>query len=502
VAATSSGAGRRSRSEAEGKPEVAAQPGQPAAPPGGDDDKDGGEEAASSAQPGKKANGGGARPKAAASSGSSGRARGRGGGGSGTGGGSGRGRGGRGRRGTASPADEVASGKRRKLSSRVSRRMLVEGKDSESEDRLIERAKEPPYDFTLVPRCADELADSVVIRVASRRMCTYAIGEMFHLCNEAARRQAIRRQQLSGAGGSTDSTNESASRLQSKLQAATEKKPVAAGKHEAAKGSKQPPPPQQPSQPHPKLEVQLPTRVTENGQTTQVHSVPTEQDAPPRVPGQPPASPTVKYVYPDPNTFEKGEIILCPTCSKNMKAPMRARALRCANCRCEIYPKHRKQGWAGALYEQLQQSPTSNVQGPSPRNPAPLKTSSGAAAAKPKATAGGGGGGGGGDAAGLSAKTAPTDGGGSGAQQSRGRGRARGGRSTGGGRNSGGKRRGSAAAGSDSEATSPPSSPRYDKPLSLDYIADRLDIDNPLRGYMVCSPLFAVGATSATRSAS
>merc|ERR1711865_1228201 len=79
------------------------------------------------------------------------------------------------------------------------------------------------------------------------------------------------------------------------------------------------------------------------------------------LPGQPPASPTIKYVYPDANTFEKGEIILCPTCKKNMKAPMRARALRCANCRSEIYPRHRKPGCADALYQQLQQrSPRSS----------------------------------------------------------------------------------------------------------------------------------------------
>ena len=31
----------------------------------------------------------------------------------------------------------------------------------------------------------------------------------------------------------------------------------------------------------------------------------------------------------------------------------------------------------------------------------------------------------------------------------------------------------------------PSQAERYDKPLSLDYIADRLDIDNPLNGFMI-----------------
>ena len=109
--------------------------------------------------------------------------------------------------------------------------------------------------------------------------------------------------------------------------------------------------------------VKLPTSYKLEPQTSP-HPVPMEQDAPPTLPGQPPASPTIKYVYPDANTFEKGEIILCSTCKKNMKAPMRARALRCANCRSEIYPRHRKPGCADALYQQLQQrSPRSLSQG-------------------------------------------------------------------------------------------------------------------------------------------
>ena len=68
--------------------------------------------------------------------------------------------------------------------------MEEKGGNSE-EDRLIERAKDPPYDFALVPECHPELRDSVVIRVTSRRMCTFSIAEMFHLCNEAARRRAV-----------------------------------------------------------------------------------------------------------------------------------------------------------------------------------------------------------------------------------------------------------------------------------------------------------------------
>ena len=53
---------------------------------------------------------------------------------------------------------------------------------------------------------------------------------------------------------------------------------------------------------------------------------------------------TLQIVAADPDTFEAGEIIQCPSCLKNMKAPMRARALRCANCRSEIHPKDRKSG--------------------------------------------------------------------------------------------------------------------------------------------------------------
>jgi hypothetical protein len=49
------------------------------------------------------------------------------------------------------------------------------------------------------------------------------------------------------------------------------------------------------------------------------------------------------------DTFSAGEIVACPGCLKNMKAPVRAQALRCANCRAEIYPSHRKSGRSGRL---------------------------------------------------------------------------------------------------------------------------------------------------------
>ena len=39
------------------------------------------------------------------------------------------------------------------------------------------------------------------------------------------------------------------------------------------------------------------------------------------------------------DTFRAGEIVSCPSCLESMKAPIQARALRCANCRSEIYPE-------------------------------------------------------------------------------------------------------------------------------------------------------------------
>ena len=203
--------------------------------------------------------------------------------------------------------------------------MLVEENAGKTEeDRLIERAKDPPYNFALVPECHQELRDSVAIRVTSRRMCTFSIGEMFHLCNEAARRRTV------------------------------EQRPE--GRQV------------QPENPSACAAVSFPGLA---------HNAPTQLQ--------------------EPDTFSAGEIIQCPGCLKNMKAPMRARALRCANCRAEIYPGHRQSSVSGRL-----------------RN-------------KPVPQA-------------------------------------------------------------DTELRRTPlvQSPRgYDKPLSLDYIADRLDIDNPLRGYMI-----------------
>ena len=246
----------------------------------------------------------------------------------------------------------------------MSRRMLVEEKEAEAEDRLLERAKEPPYDFTLVPSCTHDLVDSVVIRVASRRMCTYAIGEIFHVCNEAARRQAIRRQQVQQAldsNADTKAVPSSASSSSSDEKAAAAKgedDKVASAPEDDSGGDNSSSSPvvgdaskskSKAGKAESKAKSKASKSKTESKATNGAHPVPMEQDAPPTLPGQPPASPTIKYVYPDANTFEKGEIILCPTCKKNMKAPMRARALRCANCRFEIYPRHRKPGCADAL---------------------------------------------------------------------------------------------------------------------------------------------------------
>ena len=212
--------------------------------------------------------------------------------------------------------------------------MLVEENAGKTEeDRLIERAKDPPYNFALVPECHQELRDSVAIRVTSRRMCTFSIGEMFHLCNEAARRR-------------TAEQRPEGWRVQSENPGACA------------------------AVPFPGLAHNAPEQLQE------------------------------------PDTFSAGEIIQCPGCLKNMKAPMRARALRCANCRAEIYPGHRKPGVSGRLRH---------------KNPVPQADND-----NPPLVA---------------------------ARQ---------------------RRAGSVQ------------SPRgYDKPLSLDYIADRLDIDNPLRGYMI-----------------
>ena len=38
------------------------------------------------------------------------------------------------------------------------------------------------------------MKDSVAVRIVSRRMCTFSIGEMFHLCNEAARRRSAQQE--------------------------------------------------------------------------------------------------------------------------------------------------------------------------------------------------------------------------------------------------------------------------------------------------------------------
>lgn len=232
--------------------------------------------------------------------------------------------------------------KRRKLSKRVSRRMLIEQNACRTEeDQLIERAKNPPYNFGLVPACHRELRDSVVVRVTSRRMCTNSIGEMFHLCNEAARRRAI----AQGPHGVLQANNRRTCHRRDDPQ---------------------------------------------SDRTNTLSQL---------------ANPVAAIA------FSAGEIVQCQKCHSNMKAPMRARALRCANCRAEIYPGNRQsdqaryQSFSGGLGKSGRGQATASNLRSTERLPQPCAL----------------------------------------------------GRST------------------DS----------FDKPLSLDYIADRLDIDNPLRGFMI-----------------
>ena len=267
----------------------------------------------------------------------------------------------------------------------------MEERETEAEDRLIERAKDPPYDFSLVPECSHDMKDSVAVRIVSRRMCTFSIGEMFHLCNEAARRRSA----------------------------------------------------QQENAPEPAEKRMPSSRVEANG------AAQPDPPAPPRLPEE---MPTLQIVAADPDTFEAGEIIQCPSCLKNMKAPMRARALRCANCRSEIHPKDRKSGWPSCYYQPTAQqgSPsvaTTNIAASS--TDSPVSSSLGSRPASGAALTGAG------DEGEGDARSRTTRAGRSG---QRGTGRLPAARTNGRG---------------------------FDKPLSLDYIADRLDIDNPLHGYMI-----------------
>jgi hypothetical protein len=49
--------------------------------------------------------------------------------------------------------------------------------------------------------------------------------------------------------------------------------------------------------------------------------------------------PAAEKAEPKKDTFSAGEIVICPGCLESMKAPIPARALRCANCRAAIYPE-------------------------------------------------------------------------------------------------------------------------------------------------------------------
>jgi hypothetical protein len=52
------------------------------------------------------------------------------------------------------------------------------------------------YAFEFVPHALPSLAGSVVLRVTHRAMLTEAIGEVYHLCHEAARRAAVKQHKV------------------------------------------------------------------------------------------------------------------------------------------------------------------------------------------------------------------------------------------------------------------------------------------------------------------
>ena len=62
------------------------------------------------------------------------------------------------------------------------------------------------------------------------------------------------------------------------------------------------------------------------------------------------------------NSFAAGQIVKCPGCSKMLRATVRARALRCAQCRAEILPKDRqpqkKKGSGRSAARVLEAGPT------------------------------------------------------------------------------------------------------------------------------------------------
>mmetsp|Transcript_13205 Transcript_13205/g.25039 ORF Transcript_13205/g.25039 Transcript_13205/m.25039 type:complete len:752 (-) Transcript_13205:223-2478(-) len=59
--------------------------------------------------------------------------------------------------------------------------------------RRLNRHKEPPYDFSDVPDCKHDLEGSVVVKIQSRQQWFSSIGELVQICNEAVRRQRMRR---------------------------------------------------------------------------------------------------------------------------------------------------------------------------------------------------------------------------------------------------------------------------------------------------------------------
>lgn len=159
--------------------------------------------------------------------------------------------------------------------------------------------------------------------------------------------------------------------------------------------------------------------------------------------------------------FESGEVIACPRCTKDMKAPCRAPSLRCGHCKKEIQTRDRKLS-PGDLVADAKlascSSPDSQTHAKQPKATMTSPTPNGKSSMVSPL---------------VLVKDETKDAARSTTQKGK-----RPQNSTG-GHHSPNSRTASRVAPEVVDAVI------YDKPLSLDYIADRLDIDNPLNGYMV-----------------
>jgi hypothetical protein len=63
-------------------------------------------------------------------------------------------------------------------------------------DLILTLLFESRYSFESVPQALQSLEESVVLRVTHRAMLTEAIGEVYHLCNEAGRRAAVKQHKV------------------------------------------------------------------------------------------------------------------------------------------------------------------------------------------------------------------------------------------------------------------------------------------------------------------